>query len=261
MLEVNNLNVFYGRIQAIWDISLKVNFNEIVAIIGANGAGKTTLLRAILGLSPVHSGSVIFTGQEITNKLAEKKVAMGLCMIPEGREIFSNLSVLQNLKMGAFHRLRQTSTKEIDEEMNKIFQMFPILKNRLNQTAGTLSGGEQQMLAIGRALMSRPKMILMDEPTLGLSPLMVSLILETIVVLKEQGIGLLVVEQNARKILQIAHRGYVIQGGRIIAHDRGEELLRDPEIVSMYLLGTSRENSIKKEEDLKTIYFAYLTVG
>lgn len=240
MLRVEGLNIFYNRVQALWDIDLEVAAGEIVAIIGPNGAGKSTLLRAITGLLPKKSGGIFFQDEDIGTLPAEKRVGLGLAMIPEGREVFADLSVVKNLRMGAYHRFGREAERKINDDIDHIYEMFPILADRTEQKAGTLSGGEQQMLAIGRALMARPKMILMDEPSLGLAPLVVKEIFKTILNLQQDGFSFLVVEQNAWKILKIAQRGYVLQGGKMIAQDTGKRLLSDPEIVSMYLLGSQK---------------------
>ena len=241
MLRVEKLNIFYGRVQVLWEIDLEVAAGEIVAIIGPNGAGKSTLLRAITGLLPKNSGRIFFRDEDIGAVPVEKRVGLGLAMIPEGREVFADLSVAKNLRMGAYHRLGRKAEREINEDIDHIYKMFPILSARAAQKAGTLSGGEQQMLAVGRALMARPKMILMDEPSLGLAPLVAKEIFKTIINLQKEGFSFLVVEQNAWQILKIAQRGYVLQGGKIIAQDSGERLLSDPEIVSMYLLGSQKK--------------------
>jgi branched-chain amino acid transport system ATP-binding protein len=213
---------------------------ELVAIVGPNGAGKTTLLRAKTGLVPIRSGRLLFQGQDIRGAPAEERVGLGLAMIPEGREVFADLTVAKNLRMGAFHRLGREPERNIMNDLKEVYRMFPRLMERAEQKAGTLSGGEQQMLAIGRAFMSHPKMILMDEPSLGLAPLLVKGIFKVILNLQQGGFTFLVVEQNARQILKIAQTGYVLQGGKIIAHDTGDRLLSDPEIVAMYLMGTQK---------------------
>ena len=241
MLRVEKLNIFYGRVQALWEIDLEVAEREIVAIIGPNGAGKSTLLRAITGLLPKDSGRIFFRDKDIGAVPVDKRVGLGLSMIPEGREVFADLSVVKNLRMGAYHRIGRKVEREINEDIDHIYRMFPILSARASQKAGTLSGGEQQMLATGRALMARPKMILMDEPSLGLAPLVVKEIFKTIVNLQQEGFSFLVVEQNAWQILKIAQRGYVLQRGKIIAQDTAEQLSSDPEIVSLYLLGSQKK--------------------
>ena len=242
MIKVEGLNAFYGRAQALWDINMEAGAGELVAIVGPNGAGKSTLLRAITGLVPIRSGRLLFQGQDISATAAENRVRLGLSMIPEGREVFADLTVVKNLRMGAYHRLGREPERNITNDLQGVYRMFPRLAERAEQRAGTLSGGEQQMLAIGRALMSRPKMILMDEPSLGLGPLLVKGIFKVILDLQQEGFTFLVVEQNARQILKIAKKGYVLQGGKIIAQDTGEKLLSDPEIVVMYLLGTQKRN-------------------
>jgi branched-chain amino acid transport system ATP-binding protein len=242
MIKVEGLNAFYGRAQALWDIHMEAGKGELVAIVGPNGAGKSTLLRALTGLVPIRSGRLLFQGQDISAMPAEKRVRLGLSMIPEGREVFADLTVVKNLRMGAFHRLGREPGKNIMNDLQGVYSMFPRLEERAEQKAGTLSGGEQQMLAIGRALMAHPKMILMDEPSLGLAPLLVKGIFKVILNLQQGGFTFLVVEQNARQILKIAKKGYVLQGGKIIAQDTGDKLLSDPEIVAMYLLGTQKRN-------------------
>ena len=242
MIKVEGVNAFYGRAQALWNINMEAAPGELVAIVGPNGAGKTTLLRAMTGLVPIRSGRLLFQGQDISATPAEKRVRLGLAMIPEGREVFADLTVAKNLRMGAFHRLGREPERDIMNDLQEVYRMFPRLMERAEQKAGTLSGGEQQMLAIGRALMSHPKMILMDEPSLGLAPLLVKGIFKVILNLQQGGFTFLVVEQNARQILKIAQRGYVLQGGKIIAQDTGDRLLRDPEIVAMYLMGAQKRN-------------------
>lgn len=241
MLRVEKFNIFYGRVQVLWEIDLEVAAGEIVAIIGPNGAGKSTLLRAITGMLPKNSGRIFFRDEDIGAVSVEKRVGLGLSMIPEGREVFFDLSVVKNLRMGAYHRLGRKTEREINEDIDHIYKMFPILSARATQMAGTLSGGEQQMLAVGRALMARPRMILIDEPSLGLAPLVVKDIFKTIVNLQQKGFSFLIVEQNAWQILKIAQRGYVLHGGKIIAQDSGEHLLSDPEIISLYLLGSQKK--------------------
>ncbi len=234
MLEIKDLRVNYGAISAVHGISFVVKQGDIVTLIGANGAGKTTTLKAISGLIKVQ-GEVIYEGQNIANLPAHKIVEKGLSHVPEGRMVFANLTVLENLKMGAYLRSDKAG---IEREMNYVFSIFPRLKERIKQVAGTMSGGEQQMLAIGRALMSKPKFLMLDEPSLGIAPLLVKTIFEKIVEInKQQGITILLVEQNANLALEISNYGYVLETGRIILHDLSPKLRQDPKVKSAYLGG------------------------
>ena len=232
MLEVKDLQVFYGMIQAIKGISFEVNEGEVVALIGANGAGKTTTLQTITGLLSPKKGSVVFEGKEITKVPAHKIVSLGMAHVPEGRRVFAQLSVYQNLKMGAYTRKDKA---EIDEMLETVYKRFPRLKERQNQMAGTLSGGEQQMLAMGRALMSKPKIVLLDEPSMGLSPILVNEIFDIIQSLNKAGTTVLLVEQNAKKALSIADRAYVLETGRIVQSGDAQVLLNDESIKKAYL--------------------------
>ena len=232
MLEVKDLQVFYGMIQAIKGISFEVNEGETVALIGANGAGKTTTLHTITGLLSPKKGSVVFEGKEITKVPAHKIVSLGMAHVPEGRRVFAQLSVYQNLKMGAYTR---KDNAEIDEMLETVYKRFPRLKERQNQMAGTLSGGEQQMLAMGRALMSKPKIVLLDEPSMGLSPILVNEIFDIIQSLNKAGTTVLLVEQNAKKALSIADRAYVLETGRIVQSGDAQVLLNDESIKKAYL--------------------------
>ena len=232
MLEVKDLQVFYGMIQAIKGISFEVNEGETVALIGANGAGKTTTLHTIAGLLSPKKGSVVFEGKEITKVPAHKIVSLGMAHVPEGRRVFAQLSVYQNLKMGAYTRKDKA---EIDEMLETVYKRFPRLKERQNQMAGTLSGGEQQMLARGRALMSKPKIVLLDEPSMGLSPILVNEIFDIIQSLNKAGTTVLLVEQNAKKALSIADRAYVLETGRIVQSGDAQVLLNDESIKKAYL--------------------------
>ena len=232
MLEVKDLQVFYGMIQAIKGISFEVNEGETVALIGANGAGKTTTLHTITGLLSPKTGSVVFEGKEITKVPAHKIVSLGMAHVPEGRRVFAQLSVYQNLKMGAYTRKDKA---EIDEMLETVYKRFPRLKERQNQMAGTLSGGEQQMLAMGRALMSKPKIVLLDEPSMGLSPILVNEIFDIIQSLNKAGTTVLLVEQNAKKALSIADRAYVLETGRIVQSGDAQVLLNDESIKKAYL--------------------------
>ena len=232
MLEVTGLNVYYDNIRALKDVSFSVEEGEIMTLIGANGAGKTTTLLTLSGLKRAQSGTIRFLGKDITKTTPQSRVAMGISQSPEGRRVFSGLTVLENLEMGAYLR-----KDDFSGDMEKVFTYFPRLKERKKQTAGTLSGGEQQMLAMGRALMSRPKLMLLDEPSMGLSPLLVSEIFEIIRRLNENGTTILLVEQNAALALKICHRAAVMETGRIVLSGTGEELSRSPEVQKAYLGG------------------------
>ena len=232
MLEVKDLEVYYGMIQALKGISFQVNEGEVIALIGANGAGKTTILHTISGLIAPKKGSITFEGQEITKIPAHKIVENGLAQVPEGRRVFPSLSVLQNLKLGAYTR---KDKKEIDDTLKMIYERFPRLEERKNQPAGTLSGGEQQMLAMGRALMSKPRIILMDEPSMGLSPIFVNEIFDIIKQVSASGTTVLLVEQNAKKALSIADRGYVLETGKIVKEGKASDLLNDEAVKKAYL--------------------------
>ena len=232
MLEVKDLEVYYGVIQAIKGISFKVNKGEVIALIGANGAGKTTTLHTITGLLSPKKGQVIFEGKDITKVPAHKIVSMGMAHVPEGRRVFAELSVYENLKMGAYTR---NDKNEIEESLANVYRRFPRLEERKNQMAGTLSGGEQQMLAMGRALMSKPKIILMDEPSMGLSPILVNEIFDIIRAVSESGTTVLLVEQNAKKALAIADRAYVLETGKIVLEGNAKDLLEDDSIKKAYL--------------------------
>ena len=232
MLEVKNLEVYYGVIQALKGISFEVNQGEIIALIGANGAGKTTTLHTITGLLKAKTGSIVYNGMDVTKTPGYKLVGMGLAHVPEGRRIFATLTVLQNLKMGAFTRKDKA---EIDETLKMIYKRFPRLEERKNQMAGTLSGGEQQMLAMGRALMSHPKMIVMDEPSMGLSPIYVNEILDIIQSINSDGTTVLLVEQNAKKALSIADRAYVLETGTIALSGDAKELMNNDQVKKAYL--------------------------
>jgi len=233
ILELQNVYSSYGRIKALKGISIKVFPGEIVAMIGANGAGKSTTLMAICGVVPVDKGEIIYNGQPIHGINAEKLPPLGLCQVPEGRRIFPRLTVEENLELGAFYRKERP---EIDRDLARVYDLFPILKERRRQQGGTLSGGEQQMLAVARALMTRPKVLLLDEPSLGLAPLIVQKIFDIIAsVNKEEGMTILLVEQNANMALQAAQRGYVLETGTIKMEDEAGALLHNPEIRKAYL--------------------------
>lgn len=232
MLEVKDLEVYYGMIQAIKGISFEVNEGEIVSLIGANGAGKTTILHTVTGLLSPKKGSVIFEGKDITKIPAHKIVSLGMAHVPEGRRVFAQLSVYQNLKMGAYTR---KDKDEIEKTLETVYKRFPRLAERKNQLAGTLSGGEQQMLAMGRALMSHPRIILMDEPSMGLSPILVNEIFDIIQSVSASGTTVLLVEQNAKKALSIANRAYVLETGNIVMSGSAEELMDNDSIKKAYL--------------------------
>ena len=231
MLKIDNINLYYGGIHALKDLSLEVKKGEIVTLIGANGAGKTSTLRAISGLEPIKSGTISYKGSPINKVPAHKIVSLGLSHVPEGRKIFANLTVLENLELGAYLR----KDKEIQKDMEMVFSKFPRLKEREKQQAGTLSGGEQQMLAIGRALMNRTEMLILDEPSMGLAPLVVKDIFNTIVEINKSGTTILLVEQNANMALSIADRAYVLETGKIVLSGDAKELLEDDSIKSAYL--------------------------
>ena len=232
MLSVNNLQVHYGMIQAIKDVSFEVNEGEVIALIGANGAGKTTILHTVSGLLQPTKGSVIFEGQDITKVPAHKIVSLGMAHVPEGRRVFAQLTVLENLKLGAYTR---KDKNEMEETLQMIYKRFPRLEERKNQVAGTLSGGEQQMLAMGRALMSHPKIILMDEPSMGLSPIFVEEVFKIIRDISAEGVTVLLVEQNAKKALTIADRAYVLETGNIILQGDAKKLMNDESVKKAYL--------------------------
>lgn len=232
MLEIKNLEVYYGVIQAIKGISFEVNKGEVIALIGANGAGKTTILHTITGLLSPKKGSVMYEGTDITKIPAHKIVSLGMAHVPEGRRVFADLSVYENLKMGAYTR---KDKNEVEETLERVYERFPRLNERKNQMAGTLSGGEQQMLAMGRALMSKPKIILMDEPSMGLSPILVNEIFDIIQEVSKSGTTVLLVEQNAKKALSIADRAYVLETGKIVLEGKAEDLLNDDSIKKAYL--------------------------
>jgi branched-chain amino acid transport system ATP-binding protein len=233
MLEISGINVFYGAIHALEDVSISVEQGEIVAIIGSNGAGKSTLLRTISGLLKPRTGSITFEGKEIAGESAHEIVQMGISHSPEGRRIFTNMSVLENLQLGAYTR----KDADVDADMQEVMRRFPRLKERIKQNAGTLSGGEQQMLAVGRALMSRPKILLLDEPSLGLAPNLAAEIFRIVLDLNKEGVTVLLVEQNANRALEIAHRGYVLETGCIVLTATGKSLLTNPKVKEAYLGG------------------------
>lgn len=232
LLEVSGIDVFYGRVQAVRSASLEVDKGEVVALIGSNGAGKTTTLRTISGLLHPHRGTVRFNGEDITRTEPQRIVNLGICQSPEGRRLFTRMSVLDNLRMGAYTR---RGGSEIKADMDRVFELFPRLKERLHQIAGTLSGGEQQMVAMGRALMAKPKLLMLDEPSLGLSPILVETIFSIVREINAQGTPVLLVEQNAHKALEVAHRGYVLETGSIVQTGTGKDLLESEDVQKAYL--------------------------
>lgn len=233
MLKVNQLEVNYGMIKAVRNVTFEVNEGEIVSLIGANGAGKSTILRTISGLLRANNGNIVYEGTDITSLSAKKIVQLGLAHVPEGRHVFKGLTVKENLEMGAFLR----NDTEIESDMEKVYERFPILKERSKQDASTLSGGEQQMLAMGRALMTRPKLLLLDEPSMGLAPIFIKEIFNIIQDIQKQGTTVLLIEQNAKMALSIATRGYVLETGKIVLSGTGEELLASDAVQKAYLGG------------------------
>ncbi|MBA1433825.1 ABC transporter ATP-binding protein [Bombilactobacillus bombi] len=234
MLQIKNLVVNYGAIQAVKDVSLNINTGEIVALIGANGAGKTTIVKTISGLLKPTSGSILYEQKNLQQKKAPEIVAAGIAQVPEGRHIFAGLSVAENLQMGAFLRRNR---KSITDSLQEVYQRFPILKQRQNQDAATLSGGEQQMLAMARALMSQPKLLLLDEPSMGLAPIFIQEIFDIVQAIQKQGTTVLLIEQNARQALAIANRAYVLAAGHVTISGTGQELLANPAVQKAYLGG------------------------
>lgn len=231
MLKLENIHTHYGAIEALHDVSVDVNTGEIVTLIGANGAGKTTLLMTVCGSPRASSGTITFQGEDITKENTHEIMRRGIAISPEGRRVFPDLTVLENLKMGGFFLNRQ----EIDEGVEHVYELFPRLLERSGQRAGTMSGGEQQMLAIGRALMTRPKLLLLDEPTLGLAPLIIAQIFEIIKTIRDEGVTVFLVEQNANKALQVADRGYVLETGNVVLADTGPNLLANDDVRKAYL--------------------------
>ena len=232
-LEIKDLRVHYGKIEAIKGVSVVVNEGEIVTLIGANGAGKTTILKTISGLRPVSTGSINFDGQDINKIPAHERVDLGISQVPEGRGIFPGMTVLENLEMGKFNR--KDRKNEMDEDLDRVYTLFPRLKERASQAGGTLSGGEQQMLAMGRALMARPKVLLLDEPSMGLAPQMIANIFRIITEINKQGVTILLVEQNAQQALQRAHRAYILETGNVTKEAAAADLLNDPAVREAYL--------------------------
>ena len=232
LLEVSGIDVYYGRVQAVRGATLQVDKGEVVALIGSNGAGKTTTLRTISGLIHPLRGTIKFDGKDITQSEPQDIVHLGICQSPEGRRLFARMSVLDNLRMGAYTR---RNPAEVRKDMDRVFELFPRLKERLHQIAGTLSGGEQQMCAMGRALMAKPKLLMLDEPSLGLAPILVETIFNIVREINAQGTPVLLVEQNATKALEVAHRGYVLETGNIVQTGTGKELLQSEDVQKAYL--------------------------
>jgi len=232
-LEIKDLRVHYGKIEAIKGVSVVVNEGEIVTLIGANGAGKTTILKTVSGLRPVSSGSINFDGQDLNKIPAHERVDLGISQVPEGRGIFAGMTVLENLEMGKYNRKNRKN--EMDEDLDRIYTLFPRLKERTSQAGGTLSGGEQQMLAMGRALMARPKVLLLDEPSMGLAPQMIANIFRIVTEINKQGVTILLVEQNAQQALQRAHRAYILETGNVTKEAAASDLLNDPAVREAYL--------------------------
>ena len=232
LLELKKLQVAYGGIQAVKGIDLHVDVGELVCLIGANGAGKTTTLKGICGVQPIKSGTIQYAGENITGKPAFELVRKGLAMVPEGRGVFGALTIEENLAMGAYAR---TDADGVRADVERVFELFPRLKERRRQTAGTMSGGEQQMLAMGRALMSKPKLLLLDEPSMGLAPLMVQKVFETVLAVSGEGVTILLIEQNAKLALEVSHRGYVMESGEITLSGEAKSLLHDPAVRAAYL--------------------------
>src|ERR671932_2934276 len=233
LLEVEGLCVNYGRIEAIRDVSFGVPAGSVVTLIGANGAGKTTTMKTVSGLRPVRAGRIVFDGQDITHLPAHKRVELGITQSPEGRGCFPGMTVLENLEMGAYTRKDRKATAA--EDLDRVYSLFPRLKERSGQSAGTMSGGEQQMLAIGRALMGRPKLLLLDEPSMGIAPILVERIYETIAEINKQGMTILLVEQNANYALDVSTRGYVLETGKVVLSNESAALRHDPEVQRAYL--------------------------
>lgn len=239
MLKVEGLSAAYGSIKVLHEIGLQVHAGEIVCLLGANGAGKSTLLKSISGVLPPSKGKVVFAGQDVTSFPPDRLVRLGLCHVPEGKQLFPSLTVLENLRLGAYCHGSAAARERLGKDLEKVFTLFPRLAERKGQKAGTLSGGEQQMLAIGRGLMGRPRLLLLDEPSLGLAPLLIKDIFQTICDLRDEGITIFLVEQNVRMALEIANRGYVLQNGRIALEGGTQSLLADDAVQSAYL-GTLR---------------------
>jgi len=237
MLRIHGLNASYGSIRVLKDISIQVPVGKVVSIIGANGAGKSTLLKSISGIMKINGGSILYKDRNIAGMPANRIVGLGISQVPEGRQIFAHLTVRDNINLGAYHYSKRSNRLEIKERMKRVYQMFPILEKRSKQIAGTLSGGEQQMLVIGRALMGRPELLLLDEPSMGIAPLVVREIFNVIKQLNQSGVTVLLVEQNARAALKVAHHSYVLERGEIVLEGLAAELLDNPKVKEHYLGG------------------------
>ena len=237
MLRIEGLNASYGSIRVLKDISIQVPVGKVVSIIGANGAGKSTLLKSISGIMKINGGSILYKERNIAGMPANRIVGLGISQVPEGRQIFAHLTVRDNINLGAYHYSKRSNRLEIKERMKRVYQMFPILEKRSKQIAGTLSGGEQQMLVIGRALMGRPELLLLDEPSMGIAPLVVREIFNVIKQLNQSGVTVLLVEQNARAALKVAHHSYVLERGEIVLEGLAAELLDNPKVKEHYLGG------------------------
>ena len=237
MLRIEGLNASYGSIRVLKDLSIQVPVGKVVSIIGANGAGKSTLLKSISGIMKINGGSILYKERNIAGMPANRIVGLGISQVPEGRQIFAHLTVRDNINLGAYHYSKRSNRLEIKERMKRVYQMFPILEKRSKQIAGTLSGGEQQMLVIGRALMGRPELLLLDEPSMGIAPLIVREIFKVVKQLNESGVTVLLVEQNARAALKVAHHSYVIERGEIVLEGLAAELLDNPKVKEHYLGG------------------------
>lgn len=237
MLRIEGLSASYGNIRVLKDLSIQVPAGKVVSIIGANGAGKSTLLKSISGIMKINGGSILYKEQNIAGMPANRIVRLGISQVPEGRQIFASLTVRDNINLGAYHYFKRSNRLEIKERIERVYQMFPILEKRSKQIAGTLSGGEQQMLAIGRALMGRPELLLLDEPSMGIAPLVVREIFNVIKQLNQSGVTVLLVEQNARAALKVAHHSYVLERGEIVLEGLAAELLDNPKVKEHYLGG------------------------
>jgi branched-chain amino acid transport system ATP-binding protein len=247
MLKLEKVNTYYGQVQALRHVSLEVAEGEIVAVIGPNGAGKTTLMNTISGVVNARDGKITFCGQPITNLSPEKIVRLGISHVPERRQVFGSMSVMDNLILGSYHRYRRNTRQEIDEDLQFVFEIFPRLKDRVGQMAGTLSGGEQQMLVLGRGWMAKPKLLLMDEPSLGLAPLLIKEIFRVSAELREHGMTILLVEQNARAALELADRAYVLESGQVVLGGKAAELTADERVQTAYLGRRGRQKDLRPE--------------
>jgi branched-chain amino acid transport system ATP-binding protein len=237
MLKIEEINASYRSIHVLKDVSIHVPKGKVVSIIGANGAGKSTLLKSISGLLKINKGHILYKGQDIAAMPAHRIVSLGISQVPEGRQLFAHLTVQDNIRLGAYHYFKRRNRLEIEESVQKVYQIFPILKKRFKQIAGTLSGGEQQMLAIARALMGRPELLLLDEPSMGIAPLIIREIFNVIIQLNQSGTTILLVEQNARAALKVAHHSYVLESGKIVLEGMPSELLDNPKVKEVYLGG------------------------